>query len=410
MSEDLIAITNLEPGPGSKKQNNLRQRRIVLVVSFAIALAAWLFGYFTSGVDILPLVPEVLPGAVRVESEGRLFVGYDADGEIVGYAASAEAAGYAGPIEMLVGIDPDGDIIGTYLVQQRESPGFFRLINGAGLVDQFTGQQYDADLTVGGGIDAVSGATLSAEGVAGAAREAVRLIARDALEAPLAPEKKPIKFGWPEISLVGLYAVGYYGHKIRSSQWKKRIRWGTLLTGLVVVGFIYTAPFTISMVISLLSGFWPDWQSNLYWYILIGGILFVTAVDAKNPYCSWFCPFGAFQELLAKLTNARLYKPREYRDLFTWLQRGLAFTAVVLGLALRQPGVAGYEPFATLFDLKGTTIQFVFLIIVALASLVMYRPFCNYLCPLDPVYDLITEVRRWLLEVWKKWRKTPAGT
>jgi hypothetical protein len=407
MTEDLIAITNIEPGLAPRRQKDLRQRRAVLVASFAIALVAWLFGYFNSGVEILPLVPEVLPGTVRVESESRLFVGYDADGEIVGYAAAAEAAGYAGPIEMLVGIDPAGEIIGVYLVQQRESPGFFRLIDNAGLVDQFTGQQFTADLTIGNGVDAVSGATLSAEGVAGAAREAVRLIARDGLDAPLTPEKKPIKFGWPEISLLGLYTAGYFGHKIRSSQWKKRIRWGTLLTGLVVVGFIYTAPFTISMVISLLSGFWPDWQSNLYWYILIGGILFVTTVDAKNPYCAWFCPFGAFQELLAQLTNARLYKPREYRDLFTWLQRGLAFTAVVLGLALRQPGVAGYEPFATLFDLKGTTIQFIFLILVVLASLVMYRPFCNFLCPLDPVYDVITEVRRWVLEVWKKWRKTP---
>lgn len=37
-----------------------------------------------------------------------------------------------------------------------------------------------------------------------------------------------------------------------------------------------------------------------------------------------------------------------------WLQRGLALTAIVMGLALRQPSVGSYEPFATLFDLRGT--------------------------------------------------------
>ena len=160
-------------------------------------------------------------------------------------------------------------------------------------------------------------------------------------------------------------------------------------------------------MIACLSGYWPDWQSNLYWYILLGGILFATTVDAKNPYCNWFCPFGAFQEVLAQITSAPLYKPREWREAFAWLQRSLAFIAIVLGLALRKPGVAGYEPFQTLFDLKGTTIQWVFLLIIVLASLVMYRPFCNYLCPLDPVVDLIAEVRRWVVDVRKKWQKTP---
>ena len=405
MTDDLIATTEIPAR--SPREIKIRRQRRILVLSFIAGLAAWLFGYFSSGVDVLPFAAEVLPDAARIEAQGRLFVGYDKTGEVIGYAAAAEAPGYSGPIQMMVGVNLDGEIIGTRLVQQRESPGFFRLIEGAGLVDQFLGKSYSGNFILGEELDAVSGATLSAEGVAASAREALRIIAREGLDSPLPAENKSIEFGWPEISLLGLFAAGYIGHKVRNAKLKKRIRWGTLLTGMIVIGFVYTAPFTIAQVIAFLSGYWPDWQSNLYWYLLMGGILFATTVDAKNPYCNWFCPFGAFQEVLSRITNAALYKPREWRDAFAWLQRGLAFTAVLLGLAFRSPGVAGYEPFGTLFDLKGTAIQWIFLAIIILASLVMYRPFCNYLCPLDPVVDLIAEVRRWALEVRRKWQNKP---
>jgi polyferredoxin len=138
--------------------------------------------------------------------------------------------------------------------------------------------------------------------------------------------------------------------------------------------------------------------------LLIGGILFVTLVDGKNPYCSWFCPFGAVQESLSSLTGAKFYRPRDLQDFFIWLQRGLALTAIVLGLAVRRPGVAGYEPFATLFDFNGNTAEWLFLGLILIASLLIYRPFCTYLCPIDPTVDLISALRRWGKEVWRTWR------
>ena len=390
----------------NKKLINIQRQ--ILVSSVILALIAWFIGYFSSSSDVIPMVSEIVPGASRVETRGNIYVATDTSGKVVGYAAIGESQGYAGPIEMLVGIDPQGNITGVKIVTQRETPGFFKLILGEGFPEQFVDHSFKDPLQLNNDIDAVSGATISAEGIAASTRQAVRLIAHQGLGSPLPSESQKIKFGYPELTLIGLYAAGYFGHKLRNSTWKKRIRWGTMLTGMIVLGFIYTAPFTIVQVISFLSGYWPDWHNNLYWYILIGGIIFVTTVDAKNPYCNWFCPFGAFQECLAQMTNANLYRPRKWSTFFTWLQRGLAFAAVLLGLALRRPGVAGYEPFATLFDFRGNIIEVVFLIIIILASLLMYRPFCNYLCPLDPVYDFIAESRRWVREGWMVWKKRTA--
>ncbi|HEY3310546.1 MAG TPA: FMN-binding protein [Anaerolineales bacterium] len=378
---------------------------MVLLVSILLTLAAWLVGYFSTGTAAIDHVPEVLPGAARVETRAGLFIGLDANGQVVGYAAVGQGHGYGGPIEMLVGIDPAGQISGVKIIAQHETPGFFRLVTKNEFIAQFLGLSYRDPLALKQDLDAVSGATLSSEGIAASARQAVRLLARDGLNSPLPPEAFAIKFGWPEITLIGLFAAGYFGHKLRSTSWKRRVRWGTLLTGMLVLGFIYTAPLTIAQFISLLSGYWPDWRNNLYWYILIGGILFVTSVDAKNPYCAWFCPFGAVQECLAQVTGAKNFRPSGWSTFFTWLQRGLAFAAVLLGLALRRPGVAGYEPFATLFDLRGSSLEVTFLLVTLLASLMMYRPFCNYLCPLDPVYEFIAESRRWVREIWSAWRR-----
>jgi len=327
---------------------------------------------------------------------------------VIGYAATGEAPGYGGPILVLVGVDPAGEILGVEVLEQRETPGFYRLVTRESLVDSYTGMPYDAPLTLGEDLDAVSGATLSSEGIAMSTRQALRSISRSAFSTTLPAENRSVEFGFPEIALIALFFSGYVGHRLHGGQMKKAVRWGTLLGGMIVLGFIYTAPLTIAMFISLLSGYLPDWHNNLYWYLLIGGILFVTTVDAKNPYCSWFCPFGCYQEVLARVSGAKLYIPREWRDWFTWIQRGLAFTAVVLGLALRKPGMAGYEPFNTLFDLRGTGIEWAFLGLITLTSLLMYRPFCNYLCPLDPVVDFIAEARRWIKEGWKRWQNRQA--
>lgn len=398
----------LASGKFSKYEQRNRRDRWLLSLTVLLILAAWGYGYLTAGTQVAPLVQNVIPGAATVQTQGQLFVGLDAQGQVIGYAAVGQAPGYGGPIETLVGVDPAGRILGVEVVSRRESPGFFRLLEKRDLIGQFAQHTVSDPLQIGQDLDAITGATISAEGVANSVRRAARHIAADGLNVSLPPEQRPIEWGWPEVTLVMLFASGYIGHRLRRPVLKRRIRWVTLLTGMVVLGFIYTIPLTITMVISLLSGYWPDWRTNLYWYMLIGGIIFVTSVNGKNPYCGWFCPFGAFQECLAAVSGAKLYRPRELNMPLKWVQRGLALAAIVFGLAFRQPGAAGYEPFATLFDLQGTTVRWALLVIVILAGLMMYRPFCNYLCPLDPVVDFVGVGRRWLKEGWSRWRTKTA--
>jgi NosR/NirI family nitrous oxide reductase transcriptional regulator len=401
MTDTKVATQLTVDAMASRHRRQSRTRLLALLTIIAIVLA-WVVGALRSRPDILSIVQQIVPEArVIDESDGLWLVKASNDGAVIAYAATGQAAGYGGPIEVLVAMDPAGKVLGMGVIENHETPGFFRLLGATGFFGGLMESGSSDPVHIGQGVDAVSGATLSSDGVAAAARRAVRDIAADGLQTNVPPERQSIRFGFPEVTLILLFAAGYIGHGLRDSQWKRRVRWGTMLTGMIVLGFVYTAPLTIANFISLASGYWPDWHTNVYWYLLIGGILFVTSAQGKNPYCSWFCPFGAYQECLAAISGAKPYRPRALHTALTWAQRGLALAAVVLGLALRRPGAASYEPFAVLFDLRGNAFEWGLLVAVTLASLMMYRPFCGYLCPLAPVVDYIGEFRRWIRESWR---------
>ena len=70
-------------------------------------------------------------------------------------------------------------------------------------------------LQLGEDLDAVTGATVSSEGVAAAVRAATREIADEGLNVRC-PPKHAHQFGWPEIILLLLFASGYLTHKWRN--------------------------------------------------------------------------------------------------------------------------------------------------------------------------------------------------
>ncbi len=272
-------------------------------------MVAWLIGHFNVGSsDYADVARNVLPKAERVESRDKgLFIGYAADTAgkevIIGYAMSGSDTGYGGPLTLMVGTDPAGSIIGVKVINNRETPNFFHQLEIHNYYNQFTGDDYTSQFNLSSDIDGVSGATLSSEAVAQSIRAAVRDIAANAIpNAVIPPLQESIKFGVPEVTLLALFIVSFFLHRLKHQpRVKKYGRWIVLLTGLVVLGFVLNKPFTLANVITLLSGYWPDWHNNLYWFILLGGILVVTTIQGKNPYCSWFCPFGAAQELLGSL-------------------------------------------------------------------------------------------------------------
>ena len=99
------------------------------------------------------------------------------DGKLQAIAFEASGKGFGGDIGVIVGIDVYNDkLIGIGITTQSETPGLGSRVQEAGFRSSFKGLSLDQEAKVrsdGGGIDAISGATISSRGVCQAVTEAV---------------------------------------------------------------------------------------------------------------------------------------------------------------------------------------------------------------------------------------------
>jgi len=382
--------------------------RILGTLAVFTIIIAWIVGANLAEGDVYPSLYEAFPEADRFEpinDNGYAALQSQSEEAIIGYVSIATANGYGGPMKVAVAIDLERKIHGISIISTKETASWMRKVLATDFIESLTGKSYQDAFQLEGDVDGITGATLTARAIAEAAMIGSRYVAEKHLALAVPEEKTPpIQFGIPEITLIGLFAIGYFGHQ-RKFKYKKQARWASMIIGMIVLGFIYTRPLTISDINKLLLGFWPTWQTNLYWYLLIGGILLVFTVDNKNPYCEWFCPFGAAQECMGVIGGAKARPVGKSKNLLIWIQRGLAWLAIILALLFRNPGLTSYEIFGTLFELTGSSWQFALLGIILISSLFIRRPWCNYLCPLRPVTDLYRTFRKWILETWKTLRK-----
>jgi uncharacterized protein with FMN-binding domain len=386
-----------------RRYNSRSLERILAVVALGIIAVAWIIGSFRAEADLRPYLEQVLTGASRFETVGiGTYSAWDGQTEesLMGYVTTGNAHGYGGEMEVAVAVSLEGTILGLAIVEQKETAAFLGRVLRSNLLNSLRGKSYIDPFVLDDDVDGVTGATYSCRAILDSVRKASRKVAARQLGFTPPPEPIPnVRFGFPEAMLLALFAFGIVG-RLRRFKYKKTARWISMLVGLVVLGFLYNMPLTIVWINKLLLGIWPAWQTNLYWIILIGGILFVYTIDNQNPYCDWFCPFGATQECLSVVGGAKIRIPLRAHNLLRWSQRLLALTAIVIALIFRNPGVSSYEVFGAFFRLIGSNFLFALLGVVLVVSLFIRRPWCSYLCPLRPVTDLIRLIRNWIKELW----------
>jgi electron transport complex protein RnfG len=120
---------------------------------------------------------DLLANAIRVDgSDGRPLIIYRAmkDQHITGFAWRATAQGYAGAIDLLLGIDASGELLGVRVLAHAETPGLGDKIEveKSAWITGFNGRSLrntsDAEWHVkkdGGRFDQFSGATITPRGV-----------------------------------------------------------------------------------------------------------------------------------------------------------------------------------------------------------------------------------------------------
>ena len=315
------------------------------------------------------------------------------------YISTGKAKGYAGPIKVATRFNHLLKIEDVHILSASETPSYFRRVKNKDFTGSFRDRPYDYNMTQIAETNAVSGATKTCTAIARATRKSSIKITRhlDHVET-ITPEEPPVRFGAKETIIILLFLLGMISY-LPHFKYKKLLRWITLSSGLLLLGFIYNSPITLTHINSILAGFWPDWHTEIYVYLLIFGLLVILLTSGKNPYCSHICPFGAMQEILGRLGKAKPLKTRAVY-LWIWLQRSVAWIAILIALATRNPGISDYVVFGAAFQLTGSHIMFILLGSMIILSLVVHRPWCNFLCPVRPVTDYIKTVRNKLIKPW----------
>ncbi len=122
---------------------------------------------------VLTVFPEGDSCREYVTSDGTT-VYFAADGEyVIGYCVNVTPSGYSGEINMMVGIDSEGEVSGIKIVSLSETPGVGTKVMGDSFLSQFLGRSGDETLEIGKNIDGIGGATFSSKAVVSGVNEAL---------------------------------------------------------------------------------------------------------------------------------------------------------------------------------------------------------------------------------------------
>lgn len=119
---------------------------------------------------------------IPVEIDGKEVAVYPArkDGQTVGYAVeSFTSKGFSGTINIMVGFDMEGNIVGTSVISHAETPGLGAKMTESAFYSQFVGKNPASfRLSVvkdGGDVDAITASTITSRAYCDAVDRAYRV-------------------------------------------------------------------------------------------------------------------------------------------------------------------------------------------------------------------------------------------
>ncbi|MDH3997974.1 MAG: FMN-binding protein, partial [Desulfuromonadales bacterium] len=315
-----------------------KTERFIAVLALVTIVAAWIVGSASSHFDLEPTLSQVMPQAERFEKlDDQTYAAYvgQPSETLIGYVATGEANGFSGPLTIAVAVGLQGEVLALEVVDQRETPAWFKRVKASRFIEDMVGKSYADSFQINEDLDAVTGATFTTRAIAESVLRGSRQVAASQLGFETPPETAPrIIFELREGLLLLLFALGLLAHR-RGFRYGKQVRRFSLLVGLVAVGFLYNSPLSLAYINKFLLGFWPAWQTHLYWYLLIGGTLSIFIISNRNPYCHWFCPFGAVQECAGAVGAKKALTAGRYLRSLQWLTRIIVWVAIIIALLFR---------------------------------------------------------------------------
>ena len=154
-----------------------------------------------------------------------------------------------------------------------------------------------------------------------------------------------------------------------------------------------------------------DVRTKLPLYVM--GLLLLFGILLGRAICAFLCPFGLVQDLLHKIPSPKLRKSTvtrwlslcKYAVLFTFViylplhflwMNGIstpAFCKYLCPMGTLQAGIPLVLSNESLRAITGVLFQWrlLWLGVILLISIFIFRPFCRFLCPLGAIYSLFNK-------------------
>lgn len=156
-------------------------------------------------------------------------------------------------------------------------------------------------------------------------------------------------------------------------------------------------------------------------FYILGFLLVIGAIWGRFV-CGWLCPFGLFQDLLYKIPFLKKLKELPGDRFLRYFKYFVLVVFVVLlpMLVVDMTGLgdpwfckyicpsgtlmAGLPLIAANASLRAAigylfTWKVAILVVITLLSIVLYRPFCRYVCPLGALYGFFNKVALYRIEL-----------
>lgn len=185
----------------------------------------------------------------------------------------------------------------------------------------------------------------------------------------------------------------------------------------------YSCPGAVgSCPIGSLQAVLGSWNFKMAYYV-VGILIFVGAILGRIV-CGFLCPFGLIQDLLNKIpfpkkiktfNGDKLLRRLKYVILLVFVILLPLFVTDVIGqgapyfckLICPAGTLEGGIPLVLLNETMRSAIGWLYawknliLIITIIAAIIIYRPFCRYICPLGAIYSLFNKVSVYRYQVDK---------
>jgi NosR/NirI family nitrous oxide reductase transcriptional regulator len=216
--------------------------------------------------------------------------------------------------------------------------------------------------------------------------------------------------------LIGLVMV-FRDTLSKEKKFLDMLKYFMLGVSFVYVGLVLKAQPTTTNIIILVNALRElQFPISLYMmepFIFLSFIfIFITLfLWGRGVFCGWLCPYGAMLELINKIYHklfpkGRVELPERANNTLIYLKYILFL--LILGASFYSFMLSEYmtelEPFRTFVLRLNREWYFVmYFMVLTIGSVIIYRAFCRYLCPLGAALALPSFLRRLPLKKLKRY-------